>query len=347
MKVTVGIIGLFGGGNACHDGQTIKTQTVTREIEKVLGKDQVSKVDTYGWKKNPFNLLVKSILTVWNSQNVLFMTDQGGIKVFPWLLLASNCFFKRKLHYVVIGGWLVPFLRKHAFLKNCLKKMDNIFVETSKMKIGLEELGFKNVVLLQNFKDLVPLSEEQLIYIDKEPFPFCTFSRVMKEKGIEDAVNAINNINNYYGRTVCTLDIYGAVEDNEKEWFNCLSAKFPKEIRYCGIVPYDKSIDVVKNYFALLFPTYYPSEGLPGTIIDAYAAGIPVIASKWCGFRDMVDDGETGIGYKYKHNEFLQDIIKNAVEHPDSLLSMKKKCLAKANDYLPKNAIGVLLKKLQ
>ena len=342
----VTIIGLFCDKEQVYDGQTIKTRIVTQELENVLGKNQVARIDTYKWKKNPFKLFFNSIKSVYNSKNVIFMTDQGGIKVFPWLLVYTNLLFKRKIHYVVIGGWLVPFLEKHSFLTTCLKKIDSIFVETTKMKSGLERLGFNNVSLMQNFKDLVPLREDQLVYAEKEPYLFCTFSRVMKEKGIEDAVNAIKNVNAYYGRTVCELDIYGAIESNEAEWFKNLSIQFPKEIRYCGVVPYDKSIDVIKDYYALLFPTYYPSEGIPGTIIDAYAAGVPVIASRWCGFNDMVDEGETGIGYKYLHNELLTDVIKEVVESPELLLDMKKNCLRKAECYLPENAIGVLLEKL-
>ena len=340
------VIGLFGGNSQVYDGQKIKTRIVTNEIEKVLGKNLVVRIDTYQWKKKPFKLLLNSVKAVYNSKNIIFMTDQGGIKVFPWLLVCTNLFFNRKIHYVVIGGWLVPFLEKHSFLTACLKKIDSIFVETTKMKSGLEKLGFNNVSLMQNFKNLVPLTEKQLVYAEEEPYPFCTFSRVMKEKGIEDAVNAIKNVNTYYGRTVCKLDIYGAIEANEADWFKNLSTQFPKEIHYCGVVPYDKSIEVIKNYYALLFPTYYPSEGIPGTIIDAYSAGVPVIASRWCGFKDMVDDGNTGIGYKYLHNELLTDVIKEVVKSPELLLAMKKNCLKKAEYYLPENAIGVLLEKL-
>ena len=225
--------------------------------------------------------------------------------------------------------------------------MDNIFVETSKMKEGLEGLGFKNAVLMQNFKDLVPLSEEELIYIDREPYPFCTFSRVMKEKGIEDAVNAVKNINDYYGRTVCTLDIYGAIDSNQIEWFEKLSAQFSDAVHYKGAVFFDESVKIIKKYHMLLFPTYYTTEGIPGTIIDAYAAGVPVIASQWDGFYDIVDDGHTGIGYPCLQNEFLQKVILDSIQVPSKIHAMKKKCLNKAGQYLPHNVISILLQKLQ
>ena len=213
----VSIIGLYGGTGNVYDGQTIKTRIVVQEIEKRIGADEVSRIDTFGWKKNSFKLFFNSIKSVCTSKNVIFMTDQGGIKVFPWLLVCTNFFFNRTLHYVVIGGWLVPFLKKNRVITFFLKKLDNIYVETTVMKSGLEKLGFKNVSLMQNFKTLKPLSEKQLVCTDREPYSFCTFSRVMNEKGIEDAVDAVNQINAFYKRTVCRLDIYGAVDSNQVE----------------------------------------------------------------------------------------------------------------------------------
>ena len=342
----VTIIGLFASNEDVYDGQTIKTRIVAQEIEKKIGKDEVTRIDTFGWKKNPFKLFFNSIKAVWESKNVIFMTDQGGIKVFPWLLVCANCFFNRKLHYVVVGGWLVHFLKKHHIITFFLKQFDSILVETSLMKSGLEKLGFRNVSLMQNFKNLEPLSEEQLVYIDNEPYRFCTFSRIIKEKGIEEAANAIKSVNNQYGKIVCKLDIYGAIDPVYNDWFKRVSSEFSPEVRYCGVVAFDKSIDTIKDYFALLFPTYYPSEGIPGTIIDAYASGVPVIASKWCGFVDMVDEGYTGFGYEYLHHEYLEKTIKEAIQNPEKMMEMKKHCLKKANQYLPENAIGVLLDKL-
>ena len=204
----VAIIGHFGEGKKFYDGQTIKTRIFAQEIEKKVGQENVIHIDTFGWKKHPILLLLNCAKSVFHSKNVVFLTDEGGIKIFPWLLLSLNAFCRRKLHYVVVGGWLVHFPQKHRFIAACIKRLDGVWVETNYMKKELEALNFRNINLLPNFKNLHPISEEQLVYIKKEPYLFCTFSRVMKEKGIEDAINAINEINNEYGRTVCKLDIF-------------------------------------------------------------------------------------------------------------------------------------------
>ena len=336
-KIT--IIGKYNSPYGTADGQVVKTEILTREIENRLGKSNIGRIDTYGWKKHPFKLLFKSILAVWKSHHVIFMTDEGGIKIFPWLLLCSNVFHKRKLHYVVVGGWLVHFVKKHSFIRACLKKFNGIYVETTVMLHALKKEGFKNIILLPNFKPLQLIELSNSLCHHEQPFRLCTFSRVMKEKGIDDAIDAVQQVNRYFNKTVCTLDIYGSVDPNQTEWFECLKETFSTEIRYCGVVDYIKSAEVLKDYFVLLFPTEFFTEGIPGTIIDAYAAGVPVVASQWESFSDVVDHDITGIGYSFGNQKCLKDVLIDLVSNPHRVYDMKINCLKKAEQYLPINVL--------
>ena len=161
----------------------------------------------------------------------------------------------------------------------------------------------------------------------------------MKEKGIEDAVNAVKAVNESFGRTVYALDIYGPIDSEQSEWFADLRKSFPEYVKYCGIVPFDKSVDVLKNYLALLFPTHYYTEGIPGTIIDAYAAGVPVISAKWESFEDVVDDGITGVGYEFDNQNRLISAITYMANDPTRVYRMKTHCTRKAEDFIPKTVL--------
>ena len=342
----VSVIGLFRHGQEIADGQSIKTRIIAREIEETFGEDDVEKIDTFGWKKHPFRLLANCIKAVSNSKNVIFLTDAGGINVFPWLLTCANVFKKRTIHYVVVGGWLIHFVKKHTVLTSFLKKLNGVFVETTVMKKALEDVGFENVYLMPNVKELKPLSGVELRSSFNGPYRFCVFSRIMKEKGIENAVNAVQNINSLYGKTVCTLDLYGQVDVHQTEWFKQLVANFPATVQYKGVVHFDKSIEVLKDYYALLFPTQFYTEGIPGTIIDAYASGLPVIASAWESVYDIVDNGKTGVAYPFEKPECLQTCMQQFIESPEKVFEMKKACLEKAKQYLPDVVMDTLLSKL-
>lgn len=343
-KVT--IIGKYNARAGIADGQAVKTRILSQEIEKQYGKHNTFKIDTYEWKKHPFSLLIKSMFAVRCSKNVIFMTDEGGIKVFPWLLSLSNIFGRCSLHYVVVGGWLTHYLKKHQFTQACLKKFDGIYVETSVMKQSLEKMGFSNTILLPNFKSLEPVAALQISEEALKPFRFCTFSRVMREKGIDDAVDAICKVNSHFGKTVCTLDIYGQIDPDQTVWFDSLTKSFPPEVSYCGVADYSCSTALLKEYFALLFPTEFFTEGVPGTIIDAYSAGVPVVASHWESFDDVIEHGKTGIGYPFGKQECLSEVLIALVENPETILGMKSNCLEKAHKYLPENVLDILYSNL-
>lgn len=346
MKV-LSIIGHFAFGKNYLDGQTIKTKIMTDELELQLGKEQVVKFDTHGKYKTLLKAPFQVIKALKRSKNVLIFPAHNGLRVFAPLLSFFKKFFKgRRLHYSVIGGWLPELLKHKKRLIKSLNRFDGIYVETNTMKNAIEELGVKNVYVVPNCKKLHVLSNEELIYPSSMPYKLCTFSRVMREKGIEDALNAVTFINKKYGKVILTLDIYGQVDSAQEEWFELLQKDFPEYIRYCGVVDYDNSTNVIKDYCALLFPTHYDGEGFAGTLIDAMAAGVPVITSDWKYNSDIVKDGKTGFIYCTHNQEELVAKIELMIERQTVWCDMKSNCLKEAMKYLPEKVIGIIVEKL-
>lgn len=339
-------IGHFGFGRDLLNGQTVKTKVVANEVEKKFGKDEIVRVDTHGGLitliKLPFALLYAVVFF----KNVIVMPAHNGLRIIAPLLVLYNQLCRKKLHYVVVGGWLPDFLATRSFLSRQLKKLDWIYVETEIMKNRLNANGFNNVCVMPNFKRLSILDEKELVDEVYAPFRFCTFSRVMKEKGIEDAVNAICQINERTKTATCVLDIYGKVDENQQEWFNDLVKNAPKEISYKGCAPFDKSVETLKGYYALLFPTYYNGEGFAGTLLDAFAAGVPVIASDWRYNAEIVDHGVNGYIFKTGSIDDLVDKMLKAIDNRDCWMNLKKNCVEKALAFSPENVIGTLISKI-
>ena len=188
----VGICGHFWGNKTFLDGQTVKTKIITQELKKIYS---LKKVDTYNSKKRIFNILFGLIKLLAQCENVIILPAHNGLKIIAPFLVFFNKIFKRKLHYIVIGGWLSKYLEDKESLKESLKKFDYIYVETSTLKKALENKGFKNIIIMPNCKDLKILKEKELVYNTNKPYKLCTFSRVVKEKGIEDAIEAVKSIN--------------------------------------------------------------------------------------------------------------------------------------------------------
>ncbi len=337
------LVGHFGGTKIFLDGQTVKTKIIAEELEKNY---KVKRIDTYGGKKTLLKILFKLFLQINKANNYIMLPAHNGIKVFTPIFCVLKKVFKKRIHYVVIGGWLDDFLRNKKSLKKQLQKFDAIYVETTTMKEALEAQGFTNIVVMPNCKNLKILTEAELVYPKNEPYKFCTFSRVMKEKGIEDAIESVRRINEKYNKTVCALDIYGQIDSAQTEWFDNLKLTFPEYVKYCGIVDYDKSVDILKDYFALLFPTKFYTEGIPGTLIDAYAAGVPVITALWQNSKDVFIEDITGWGYEFDNVEKFYAVVEKSVEQPDDFLKMKKTCIREAERFMPEKAIEVLVQRL-
>lgn len=342
----VGVCGHFGEGKQLSNGQTVKTRLLTDELKLVFGSEEVKTVDTHSWMKNPFLLILRCFWLMKKCENIIILPAHNGVKIFVPLFLIFGVLFHRKLHYVVIGGWLPELLQKNKKLRAKVSKFDGIYVETHSMKNTLKNLGLDNVLYLPNFKRLNILDEESIHNTTMEPYKLCTFSRVMKEKGIEEAITSVITVNETLGRTVYKLDIYGQVEEEYVERFEQLKKDFPSYISYKGIVNYNESVEVLKEYFALLFPTHYEGEGFAGTILDAFAAGVPVIATNWRYNSEIINDKSDGLLYDYNNNLELNRILFDIHSNPTIVNNMRKNCLKQAKKFTPEVVVNSLIKHL-
>lgn len=338
----VAVIGHFGIGLNLANGQTIKTKIVTEEIEDFCN-EEVMLVDAHGGVKAIFPVIFGSIKSLIHCKNVILMLTENGLMVSVPVLSFFNKLFHRKLHYVVVGGWLPDFLQKHQGLVKRLRTFHMIYVETHNMKRSLEHIGFRNVTVMPNCKRLEIVTEPVRCM---KPYKLCTFSRVMKEKGIEDAVNAVISANDNLGETVFQLDIYGQIDSKQIDWFENLKKSFPYYIKYCGLIKFDQSTKVLKQYFALLFPTYYEGEGFAGTAIDAFSAGVPVLASNWKYNNEVIKADINGGLFEAHNVEELKKHLVDMAKRPEMWQVMRKRCIIDANVYKPDNVMKILFNEL-
>lgn len=344
-KYKVGLVGYFATGKSKAGGQEAKTCSLDKSLKERYGKEMVFDVDTTNWKKKPFSLLIGLFKLCLKCENVIMLPAQNSIRIFIPFILFFNTFFQRKIFYSVVGGWLPEYLEKNIRLCKKAKKLTGIFVETNSMKKKLDNMNFKNVDVIPNFKVLEPIEKEELNMTFEMPYFLCTFSRVMKEKGIEDIVDAVININNKYKKEIYKLDIYGKIDDGYQIEFEKISKQFPNYIRYMGMVEPHESVKVIKNYFALVFPTKYYTEGMPGTLIDAYMAGVPVISSLWGNYEDVFIDNVTGWGYEFSNNMQLEKLLEKIINNPNDFIKMKETTLENSKKYTSKIAIAKICEK--
>lgn len=342
----IGIIGHFGGEEIFLDGQTIKTKNLD-ELLKNHGYDTYH-VDTYFRSHNPLKLVIKTFSCILRCKKIFILLSVNGMNFYLPFLHYVNIFFKRDIYHYVIGSELLTMVRENPKLVRYLNSLSVNWFEYDSGSKYLRLMGVNNVETLSNCKYLkaVDLKANMLVF-GEEPFRFCTFSRVMREKGITEAAKAIAEINFGCGKKVAYLDIYGQVDDSYKEEFDLILEKYKDCVRYRGLVDSDKSVDILKNYYALLFPTHWEGEGFPGTILDAFASGLPVIASDWNANGDLVKNGVLGIIYPSEKAKTLREAIELAIDAPDEMCKMRYACRNEYDKYTPEAVFAKIQSKLQ
>lgn len=338
------VYGHFAFGKELLNGQTIKTKIITEQLINEFGKDQVMLEDTGNRWKTLFRMPFQLWRIIGQCDNLVILPAYKGVRVMVSLLaLYSILGHKTTVHYAIIGAWLPTFIDSKKYLALSLKHVDYMYAETQTMLKALNERGYYNVQLMPNCKDIRIISEDEFPSRNVTPLKLCTFSRVMRQKGIDDIVSVIRRINDRHGETVFTLDIFGPIFRGEDEWFNRTSRDFPEYIRYGGPVASENSVNTLKDFFLLIFPSRFYTEGVPGTIIDAFAAGLPALSVHWESFDDVVDEGVNGISYPFGDNEALERELEKIAGNPDIVYSLKPACLKKAHEFKPQNIIRTLV----
>lgn len=338
------VIGQYGTGSKYLTGQAVKTVFVTDWMKRRFGEDQIVIVNTYGWKKHPLALVAKVFRAIKGCENVMIFPAPHGVKIFPGLVSAINGLFHRRTFFIVIGGWLAGFLKKHSFIRRATKKFHAVCAETESLVRDLKAIGIDNAWYLPNCRDYADLDGEKDM---TEPLHVCTYSRVTESKGIYDAATIVKKANAVLGKKTFFLDVFGAVDPSYKEDFEKLCKDNRDVMSYEGTRNADETLDTLKKQFALLFPTYYEGECFAGTVLDAFLSRTPIIANDWKFNSEVIRSGEDGFLYKFRDTDEAASILVSLYRDPGLYGKIQEGCRESAVRFSSDSVLSSLADKMK
>ena len=333
-------IGGCGHGKPTTNGVAAKNYYLLSRL-KELFKD-VKTIDTDGWKHNPLILLrLYLLLSFFRKHKIVISLNTPS--AYKFICVANKFFPRRRLCYFVIGGVLADYMREGKVQLQPYKCVDWFMVESLQMKEQMQELGFSNVIHLPNFKHINYMPDKRP-HSSEEATRFVFLSRIIPEKGCNYIFDALDILNAQGMAERISVDFYGTIDDSYQQVFSQKVAATPNA-EYKGFLDLRKTenYDILADYDAMLFPTYWPGEGFPGIIVDAFIAGLPVIATDWAHNSEIIEHQQTGIIIPPHSPEALAQQMLHLSNAPMETSRMSQNCRDKAKLYDTRNVLSEAL----
>lgn len=221
----------------------------------------------------------------------------------PWPALVHGCYQGSRARSAV----MVAMLGTHRALGTWRTKVSRFVALTEFCRHKFIEAGLpaERLVVKPNFVD-APRFEEgtrrDFLYV----------GRLAPEKGLTVLGRAWESVRAASAR----LELRVAGSGPERE---TLAGR--DGIRLLGALPPGQVTTEMRQALALVLPSLW-YENFPLTLVEAFAAGLPVIASRIGALAELVDDGRTGLLFEPGDAAALTARMQWALDHPEALRQM-------------------------
>ncbi len=277
-----------------HGTNPITDFKLTLDYIKLLKKVKPDIVFSYTIKPNLYGGMACEILKVPYAVNITGLgtaVENGGI-----------------LQKFIVMLYKLAFIGVHTvFVQN--EENKQFFIDR---KIAADKL-----VLLPGSG----INLEKFSYIDypeSDVTKFVLISRIMKEKGIDQYLEAAEYIKKKYPNTefhicgFCEAEYEGKLQEFSDNG----------TVIYHGMVMDIR--EVLKDMHCTVHPTYYP-EGLSNVLLESAATGRPLITTDRSGCREVIDNGVNGFVCKQKDSsDLIEKIEKFLALSPEERKQMGK-----------------------
>lgn len=267
-----------------------------------------------------------------------FVFSTSPVNAYRFLQLIYYFGLKRKIVLWVIGGNFGANVCNGRYKAKFFRGLHRIIVEGEKMKCQLADAGLNNVMVMPNFKKIGPLPSAKKY--DDGKIHFLFISRIMPQKGADYILQCAKRLDESGRSDRYVIDFYGTIDSEYASSYKKQLELLPN-VNYCGSLDLRdwNNYGVLSRYHFMLFPTYWRGEGFPGVVIDAYIAGVPIIASDWNFNSEFVDHGHTGIVIPTHNVEELYRTMCDVIDNDYDIEAMTVKC----RDMLPRYDVDNIL----
>lgn len=228
-------------------------------------------------------------------------------KSLPWPGVVHACYRSDRAASATVAGMLFS----HRLLGTWARKVDRYIAlsEFSRQKMITGGLPPEKIVVRANYIHPDPGEGD-----GSEGFALFV-GRLAPEKGLDCLLSAWKNLSGDI-----PLKIVGDGPLAEK--VGQVAAALPA-VEWMGQLSHETTLQLVKKAACLVMPSLW-YEGMPMTVIEAFAAGTPVIASRMGAMQEMVADGRNGYLFLPGDAAALAEAVARLCRGPGLQAQMRK-----------------------
>ncbi len=213
-------------------------------------------------------------------------------------------------HFVPLPGLLFRNLISHYLIKRFANKCDGVIVPTQSAEEYLRLIGVKTSIFVQptgidyeRFQQVDSTALERLRqqFGISDECVFVSVARLSKEKNIEFMLDAIYSLKQRSSKPFKFL-IIGDGNERERLKSRIDSLGLSDSVILVGEVPPDEIPDYYQLGDVFLFASRAETQGM--VILEAMAAGLPVLAVRSSGIDDLLQDGINGFKTAEDHGKW-------------------------------------------
>jgi glycosyltransferase involved in cell wall biosynthesis len=228
-----------------------------------------------------------------------------------WKGVLYRCYRKSWLISVVLSDML-----NHHWVKKTWTNMINVYItatEFSRQKYI--KFGIPNDQIMHKPNIVYPN-----LFNQKQDGGYALYvGRLSKEKGVEGLLNAWKHIQGFQLKIMGD----GPLSDDLRSYVD--SEKIAN-VEFLGFVSSKEYLRYMQGASFLVIPSVC-YENFPCIVSEAFACGIPILASNFGGMSEIIKDRETGFLFRVGDVDDLVEKIKLAISSKDTLRKMRENVL--------------------
>lgn len=232
-----------------------------------------------------------------------------------------------------LGGNMHEYIVSNSSSLDIMGRTKAILAEGKKMVEVLRNAGLKQTYYIPNFKNIEYIPEK--VERNDNVVRFVFFARVHRNKGCNEIFEAARILNDKGLKDKFEVHFYGYKDADYQKDFERNLSQSENNVSYEGArdTTLHETYRELASYDAMLFPTYWGDEGFPATIVDAFIAGLPVIATEWKCNGELIEGGKNGFLIPIKSPTALAERMEWFIEHKDCIPKMAEQMQNEAMNY--------------